>query len=139
MNGACSISAIPESGKVAVDFLRGATLPSHGTRASRESKYSDEVRERVVALYTAGTKLTEIERQLNLPRATIYKILEQSQVAPSRMQMKTRIERGDPVATVEWAFNKLLEQERALTEKDAIIEAKDREIARLKKRLGLKV
>lgn len=41
-------------------------------------------RERVVAMYKAGVKLTEITRETGVPRGTIYYLLKEEGINPSR-------------------------------------------------------
>jgi transposase-like protein len=62
--------------------------------------YSDELKDEVVALYRAGVKGDEISSQTGIPRPTVYLILEQRGVKPSRRKVMTS-RQMDPMQLME--------------------------------------
>ena len=56
---------------------------------------ADDVREEIVKWYLDGRKLREIEAHFDVPRATIYWILERDGHAPNRTQRGRRMVGGD--------------------------------------------
>jgi transposase-like protein len=101
----------------------------------RSRSYSDEVRAKVAEMYQSGKKWAEIEEETGLTRGTIGMLLQQAGVMPSRMKTKSRLEKGDPQATVEWAFKTLMEQERTIARLEDELEDCKRKLARAQQRL----
>lgn len=52
-------------------------------------------KKKVVNAYRAGTKLHVIEEQFGIPRATVYWVLEQAEVAPDRVKRGSRLRGND--------------------------------------------
>ena len=50
-----------------------------------DSKWTAEQRAQVIAMYQAGDRLIDITHATHVPRATIYWMLAQAGIAPSRM------------------------------------------------------
>lgn len=75
------------------------------------------IRDEVVRMYLAGSKLNDIEEATGVPRGSVYWILKQRKVDPARTHATARMNTGQTATqTIEWAFNRLLEQERLVAE-----------------------
>lgn len=83
----------------------------------------DQIKDRVVELYRAGTKTADITEQTGVPRPTIYWILNERGVRPSRTKRHSDEVNVDQVlerlASAErevGRLNEALERERALNQ-----------------------
>lgn len=81
---------------------------------------SDVARREIVAAYQRGDKIQEIQQRHNVPRATIYWVLEQAQVTPDR------VKRG----------RRLVGDDQQLAQLYDLIQAQDARIRELEARLG---
>lgn len=83
----------------------------------------EELRDEVARMYLAGSKLNEIERETGVPRGSVYWILKQRKIEPARTHPNARMNTGQTASqTIEWTFQKLLEQERRVFELESEIE-----------------
>lgn len=83
----------------------------------------DQTKDQVVAMYLAGTKTADITKQTGVPRPTIYWILNERGVRPSRTKRHSEEVNVDQVlerlAATErevGRLNEALERERALNQ-----------------------
>jgi transposase-like protein len=82
-------------------------------------KHDEATRQRVVEMYKAGAKMDAIERETGVPRPTVYLILEEKGVGPSRLPTLARRAGGG----VEFVMARLLEtHEELVTVRAALAE-----------------
>ncbi len=85
-------------------------------KGDKRAVHGDETKDRVVAMYQAGARTADIEAETGVPRPSIYMILKQQGIQPSRQ--KARV-------PMDLTVDQLLEQ----------LAGRDRQIGRLQARI----
>lgn len=77
-----------------------------------------EIRDRVVQLYQDGVRLSKITEQTGVPQPTIYFLLQQAGVEPSRTGTRRArpAERDEMAASLAWAMDRISALEAELQE-----------------------
>lgn len=75
-----------------------------------------KVQKKIVAAYERGDKIKDIQESLNVPRATIYYVLEKHGVTSNRIKRRSRLTGGDVELAQLYELidsqNKVIEQQK---------------------------
>lgn len=75
-----------------------------------------KVQKKIVAAYERGDKIKDIQESLDVPRATIYYVLEKHGVTSNRIKRRSRLTGGDVELAQLYELidsqNKVIEQQR---------------------------
>lgn len=76
----------------------------------------EKVQKKIVAAYERGDKIKDIQESLNVPRATIYYVLEKHGVTSNRIKRRSRLTGGDVELAQLYELidsqNKVIEQQK---------------------------
>ena len=97
-------------------------------------KHDDATRSRVVEIYQQGAKMDAIEEETGVPRSTVYLILGEAGVGPSRLPSIAK--RGEGASGLAFVMERLLETNTELTQARAEIDSLRAENATLRQKLS---
>ena len=100
-----------------------------------QRRFSDEDRRQAVEMFRAGVKLTKIEAETGMSRATIYTCIREEGLEPRRQQKRTHL-KHDPAQTLEFAFDRLLQLQEEVGRLKRANEDLRAEIERLRLQTG---
>lgn len=87
------------------------------SKRGRPRLIDDETADKIVDAYQSGTKLSKIEAEYNVPRATIYWLLERRGIGSSRAKRNIRLQ-VDSV-TASHLYDLISEQEQLIAQLEA--------------------
>lgn len=91
----------------------------------KRAVHSDTTKDRVVEMYQAGARTVDIEKETGVPRPSIYMILRQQGISPSRQKARVPMN-----LTIDQLLEQLAARDRTIGRLQARIEDLEAKLAR---------